>query len=121
MGLLDALRARLRRLKREPVARRMPDRGPKPRIGAYVVHAPKGLRFVVLAGMSDSLWSWLMSQGWRVDPHRPDRREYRDLPASYVTRLTDADPAQRKKLLVEAILSAQPRVALVRNKPRLDP
>jgi hypothetical protein len=86
-----------------------------------VVHAQKGLRFVALAGMSDSLWLWLMNQGWRVDPHRPDRREYRDIPASYVTRLTDADPGQRKRLLVEAIVSAQPRAALVRNKPRSDP
>jgi hypothetical protein len=121
VGLLDALRACLRRRKREPVARRMPDRGPKPRIGAYVVHAQKGLRFAVPAGMSDSLWLWLMNQGWRVDPHRPDRREYRDIPASYVARLTDADPAQRKGLMVDAIVSAQPRTALVRNKPRADP
>jgi len=115
--LLDALRARFRRPKREPVARRMPNRGTKPRIGAHVVHVQKGLRLVVQAGMSDSLWLWLMSQGWRVDPHRPDRREYRDISASYVTRLTDADPARRKKLMVEAILNAQPRAALVQRKP----
>jgi hypothetical protein len=56
-----------------------------------------------------------MKQGWRVESHRPDRREYYDLPASYVTRLVDADPSERKKLLTEAIESAQPTAALARG------
>jgi len=115
MGLLDTLRARLRRLKGERLRRRLPGRGPKPRIGAHVVHVEKGLRFVAQAGMSDELWFWLMKQGWRVESHRPDRREYYDLPASYVTRLVDAEPGDRKKLLVEAIQSAQPTAALARR------
>jgi hypothetical protein len=115
MGLLDILRTRLRRLKGERLPRRLPSRGPKPRIGAYVVHVEKGLRFVAQAGMSDEFWFWLMKQGWRVESHRPDRREYYDLPASYVTRLIDAEPADRKKLLTEAIQSAQPTAALARR------
>jgi hypothetical protein len=115
MGLLDTLRARLRRLKGERLPRRLPSRGPKPRIGAHVIHVEKKLRFVAQAGMSDELWFWLMKQGWRVESHRPERREYYDLPASYVTRLVDADPAERKKLLAEAIQSAQPIAALARR------
>jgi hypothetical protein len=116
MGLLDTLRARLRRLKGERLPRRLPRRGPKPRIGAHVIHVEKGLRFVAQAGMSDELWFWLMKQGWRVESHRPERREYCDLPASYVTRLVDADPAERKKLLAEAIQGAQPTAALARRQ-----
>jgi hypothetical protein len=115
MGLLNTLRARLRRLKGEHLPRQLPTRGPKPRIGAHVVHVEKGLRFVAQAGMSDELWLWLMKQGWRVESYRPDRRDYYDLPASYVTRLVDADPAERKKLLLEAIQNAQPTAALARG------
>ena len=66
--------------------------------------------------MSDELWLWLMSQGWRMEAYRPDRREYLDIPASFVTRLTDADPDQRNRLLNESTLSAQPRAALVRGQ-----
>jgi hypothetical protein len=116
MGLLDTLRTLLRRFKGERLPRRLPSRSPKPRIGAHVIHVERGLRFVAQAGMSDELWLWLMKQGWRVEFHRPDRREYYDLPASYVTRLVDADPAERKKLLVEAIQSAQPTAALARRQ-----
>ncbi len=116
MGLLNTLRMRLRRLKGERLPRQMPSRGPKPRIGAHVVHVQKGLRFLVQAGMSDELWLWLMKQGWRVDSHRPERRGYQDLPPSYVTRLIDAEPAHRKKLLVETILNEQPRAPLTRKQ-----
>jgi hypothetical protein len=68
--------------------------------------------------MSDELWQWLMDQGWRVEVYRPDRREYRDIPGSYVTQLIDADPAQRAQLMAEAIANAQPKAALVRGQHR---
>jgi hypothetical protein len=88
----------------------------KPRIGSHVVHVQKKLRMVVQAGMSDDLWKWLMDHGWRVSSHRPERRSYSDIPASYVTRLIDADPTQRKQLMVEATLNAQSRDELVRKQ-----
>jgi hypothetical protein len=116
MGLLNNLRTLLRRMKGERSERRLPDRCAKPRIGSQVIHVEKGLRLVVQAGMSDDLWKWLMDHGWRVSSHRPERRNYSDIPASYVTRLIDADPAQRKKLMVEASLNAQPRDALMRKQ-----
>jgi hypothetical protein len=116
MGLLDTLRTRLRRFRGERFARRLPERSPKPRIGSYVVHVEKGLRMVVQAGMSDDLWKWLMDHGWRVPYHRPERRTYGDIPASYVTRLIDADPDERRKLMAEAIANAQPKAALMRKQ-----
>jgi hypothetical protein len=117
MSSINSLRSRLRSLLGQPtkVPRQMPRRGRKPRIGASVVQVKLGLRLVVQAGMSDELWKWLMDQGWRVVEHRPDRREYFDIPASWVTRLIDADPAHRKRLMAEAIESAQPRSALARG------
>lgn len=112
MRLLDNLRTRLRRLKGERIERQVPPRTTKPRIGSHVVHVEKRLRLVVQAGMSDELWQWLMEQGWRVDPYRPDRRAYRDIPASYVTRLIDADRAQRHSLMVTAMLNARSKAGL---------
>jgi len=61
------------------------------------------MRLTVQAGLSDDLWVFLMNQGWRVVVYRPERRHYRDIPASWVTRLIDSDPRWREKLLHEAI------------------
>jgi hypothetical protein len=65
--------------------------------------------------MSDQLWKWLMDRGWRVETHRPDRREYRDIPVSYVTRLIDADPASWRRVMIEAISNTQVRSGLIRK------
>src|SRR3974390_1220831 len=106
-----SLRSRLRSLLsvRERLQRQLPRRSSKPRIGAYVVNVKQGLRLVVQAGMSDDLWKWLTERGWRVDSYRPDRREYRDIPASSVTTLIDADADRREDVMAEAVLSAQRR------------
>jgi len=118
MGVIAEFRARMRLLLTEQVERRVPRRSAKPRIGARMVHVEQALRLTVQAGTSDELWRWLMDQGWRVDLYRPDRREYRDIPASYVTQLIDADPAQRERLMAEAIANARPKAALVRRQHR---
>ena len=112
MSLIKRLRARLRSLLDEEVTRSLPRRTPKPHIGAHVVQVESSLRLVVQAGLSDELWLWLMDRGWHVATHHPDRREYRDIPASCVTRLIDSDPAQRDRLMAEAVLSAQSKTAL---------
>jgi hypothetical protein len=116
MFLFDRLRARLRSLRYGQIPRQIPPRGPKPRIGAAVVHADQSIRLLVQAGMSDDLWKWLMDHGWRVEPHRPDRREYRDIPVSYVIRLIDADPTCWKQLMTEAISNTQQRSAWTRGQ-----
>ena len=111
---IGPLRTRLRALLKELRERRLPRRSSKPRIGTYVVNVQETLRLVVQAGMSDELWRWLMDHGWRVEPFRPDRREYRDIPASYVTLLVDADPTERDQVMAEAAVNAQRRAAPVR-------
>ena len=117
MIALDSLRIRIRSLLhvRQMLQRQLPRRSSKPRIGAQVVQAQQGLRFVVQAGMSDDLWKWLMDQGWRVESYRPDRRRYLDIPASWVIALIDAEPAFRDQVLGQATQSAQPRAALAQG------
>jgi hypothetical protein len=115
MGTLGLLRTRLRSLLGERTARAMPRRSRKPRIGAYVVHVREGLRLVAQAGMSDQLWQWMMERGWRVESYQPDRRVYKDVPASCVTRLIDADQAHWEQVLFEAIMSAQARASTIRR------
>jgi hypothetical protein len=109
---LDTLRNRLRLLMDEPVERQLPRRSRKPPIGTHVVHIREELGLMVQAGMSDELWQWLMEQGWRVETYRPDRRAYRDIPASYVTRLIDAERAQRHGLMATAMLNARSKAGL---------
>jgi hypothetical protein len=65
--------------------------------------------------MSDELWQWLMDHGWRVPAYHPDRRAYRDVPSSFVTRLIDADLRHRDQVMFEAIMSAKPRVGMTRR------
>jgi hypothetical protein len=113
---MGSLRTRLRSLLREQIPRALPRRSHKPRIGTYVVHVEEGMRLVMPAGVSDELWQWLMDKGWRVPTHHPDRRTYRDIPVSCVTRLIDADSSHREHVLFEAIMSAQPKNASVRRR-----
>jgi len=61
---------------------------------------------IVQAGMSDDLWVWLMEKGWREVAHFPDRRQYRDFPASWVTRLVDAIPEDREAVIAAATENA---------------
>jgi hypothetical protein len=115
MGGMNSLRNRLVQLLSGPIQRKLPKRGPKPRIGTYVVHVQKEIRLVVPAGMSDELWDWLMDHGWRVVTHRPERRVYEDIPPSWVTRLQEANDYEREWVLDEAMKKAQPRSALARG------
>ena len=56
--------------------------------------------------MTDSLWHWLVNKGWREITYRPDRRRYRDLPATHVTQLVDAAVEHRERVLEAAIANA---------------
>jgi hypothetical protein len=73
-------------------------------------------RLTVQAGMSQSLWHWLVQQGWREVIFRPDRRRYRDLPAAYVTRLIDSSSTQeRERVLAAAVANATYRPTMSRS------
>jgi len=109
MNALRSLRDRVRSLTGEQCPRRLPRRSAKPRIGARIVQVESGVRLTVQAGLGDDLWMWLLDRGWRVVTYRPDRRRYRDIRWSLVTRLFDCDPASREGLMFEAIWDAESR------------
>lgn len=89
--------------------RAMPRRSAKPAIGARVVLVDAGMRLTVPAGLSDALWLWLLDAGWRVEPYRPDRRHYSEVPRSQVEQLLTHDPELRARLLGKVDrLSGQP-------------
>src|SRR4029077_9954437 len=106
---LQSIVDRVRSLGREQCPRRLPRRSAKPRIGARIVQVESGVRLTVQAGLGDDLWMWLLDRGCRVVTHRPDRRRYRDIRWSLVTRLFDCDPASRERLMFEAIWDAESR------------
>lgn len=78
--------------------------GPKPRIGSHAVF--QDVRITVQAGLTEELWSWMVEQGWREAIFRPERRRYREVPASYVTRLIDSVPEERPRILATALEKA---------------
>ena len=90
--------------------RALPRRTAKPGIGATIVCSD--LRITVQAGLSDELWIWLLEEGWRELTYRPDRRHYREIPSSWVTRLIDALPETRPLVLDAAIARASMRPTL---------
>jgi hypothetical protein len=96
MGVFDGVRNLLN--VRTPRAR--PGRGPKPRLGAKI--ALGEYRISVQSGLTDDMWSWLQEQGWREIMHRPERRRYKDVPPSLVTKLFDAVPTDRLTVMNEA-------------------
>jgi len=110
--VIGSLRSRFRGLLSGRKERSLPRRGAKPSIGAYIVNG--GVRMTIQAGMSDQLWRWLMDQGWREPGYRPDRRCYKEIPASWVTLLIDAQADQREEVLGIAIAKATHRPGLRR-------
>jgi len=113
--VIAALRSRVRDLLSLHKPRALPRRGPKPAIGACIVS--NDVRMTIQAGMSDDLWRWLLQQGWRELTYRPDRRHYREVPSTWVTRLIDAAPELRTAVLAAAIAKAVHRRILADSKP----
>lgn len=73
----------------------------KPAIGATL--RCSGMRMTVQAGLSDELWHWLVSQGWRELAHGENRLQLKPLPTALVTKLFDAQPADHERALASAI------------------
>ena len=90
--------------------RKVAARTAKPRIGAQVILGE--VRMSIQAGMSEELWNWLQDAGWRESSFRPDRRRYREIPSTWVTRLTDCAASERKHYLALAISKAAFRTQL---------
>ena len=61
------------------------------------------MRMSVQAGLSDDLWHWLVSLGWRELAPGENRLRLRPLPTTQVTRLFDAQPTEWERVLMNAI------------------
>jgi hypothetical protein len=94
---------------RQLISRKRPEpkpvlMGPKPRMGATLCSA--GLRMTVQAGMTDEMWRWLATLGWRELRTGEHRLHYRALSSLLVNRLYDVSPDDRQKVLLLAIREA---------------
>ena len=67
---------------------------------------------VMQAGLGHELWEWLQDRGFRESTYSPDRRRYRDLPPSLITRLYEAPREEWRQLLTRAIGEASKRPAV---------
>lgn len=112
----SSIRNQLRGMLHIRKPRATPRRGAKPAIGAPAIR--EDVRMTIQAGMSDELWKWLLEQGWREATYEPDRRRYRDVPSTWVTRLIDAEPEARPEVLRAAVERAVLRPSL-RGAPSL--
>ena len=73
----------------------------KPAIGATICCS--GLRMTVQAGLSDDLWHWLVSLGWRELASGENRLRLKPLSTTLVTKLFDAQAEERERVLMNAI------------------
>ncbi|HEU0201951.1 MAG TPA: hypothetical protein VFR86_16160 [Burkholderiaceae bacterium] len=105
--MTGSVRDRLRTLLNIRKSRALPERGPRPHVGARIFR--DGVRMTVQAGMTTELWHWLQTLGWREVGHKPDRRHYRDVPSECVAELIDCAPEQRAEVLASAIARAGER------------
>ena len=76
-------------------------RASKPAIGATICCS--GMRMSVQAGLSDDLWHWLVSLGWRELAPGENRLQLKPLSTTLVTRLFDAQPTEWERVLMNAI------------------
>ncbi len=89
----------------------------KPAIGATICCS--GMRILVQAGLSDDLWLWLVSLGWRELAPGENRLRLKPLATTLVTRLFDAQPAERERVLTNAIrqITRRPSVKMPERAP----
>ena len=114
LDIVGQVRDQVRTLLNIRRERGLPPAGSKPALGAKLICGD--IRMTVQAGMSQSLWQWLVEQGWREVTFRPDRRRYRDLPTAYVTRLIDSSTLEeRSRILEAAIANASYRPVMSRS------
>lgn len=108
------VRDQVRTLLKIRCEREIPSESRKPGFGAKLVCGD--IRMTVRAGMTDQLWRWLLDQGWREVAVRPDRRRYKDIPSTFVTRLIDAETNEDRARVVDfAIANAEYRPTMTRD------
>ena len=108
------VRDQVRTLLKIRCEREIPSESRKPGFGAKLVCGD--IRMTVRSGMTDQLWRWLLDTGWREVAVRPDRRHYKDIPTTFVTRLIDAvTDEERARVMDFAIANAQYRPSMTRD------
>ena len=108
------VRDQVRTLLKIRCEREIPSEGSKPPFGAKLVCGD--IRMTVRSGMTDQLWRWLLDQGWREVAVRPDRRHYKDIPTTFVTRLIDSVTDEERARVVDfAIANAKYRPSMTRD------
>ncbi len=108
------VRDQVRTLLKIRCEREIPSESRKPGFGAKLVYGD--IRMTVRSGMTDQLWRWLLDQGWREVAVRPDRRRYKDIPSTFVTRLIDAVTDEERARVVEfAVANAEYRPTMTRD------
>ena len=108
------VRDQVRTLLKIRCERGIPSESSKPGFGAKLVCGD--IRMTVRSGMTDQLWRWLLDQGWREVAVRPDRRHYKDIPSTFVTRLIDAVTDEERARVVDfAIANAEYRPTMTRD------
>lgn len=114
LDFVSHVRDQVRTLLRIRCKRAIASESRKPQFGAKV--SLGDIRMTVRAGMTDQLWRWLLDQGWREVPVRLDRRRYKDIPTTYVSRLIDAVANEERARVMEvAIANAQYRASMTRD------
>lgn len=89
----------------------------KPAIGATICCS--GMRMSVQAGLSDDLWHWLVSLGWRELAPGANRLQLKPLATTLVTRLFDAQPSERERILMNGIrqITRRPMTRAAEREP----
>lgn len=114
LDFVTHVRDQVRTLLKIRCERSIPSESGRPPFGAKI--SLGDIRMTVRAGMTDQLWRWLMDQGWREVPVRLDRRRYKDIPTTFVTRLIDAvSNEERARVLEFAVANAQYRWTMTRD------
>jgi hypothetical protein len=103
-ALINHLRSLARTLFRIRRPRAVPPARAKPGVGARITQGE--YRMIVQAGMTDEMWEWLASLGWRELRSGEQRLHYKALSTALVNRLYDVAPDDRQKVLLVAIREA---------------
>jgi hypothetical protein len=96
MRLLSKLKDKLRSLAGIRKERQLPPIGEKPPIGSNIVR--EKLRMRLKYPVTDELWKFMSSMGWRAIDMRYNKRRYTMVPDKVLLKLIKADEIERHVL-----------------------
>jgi len=105
MKFISKLRDRLRTLAGIRQERQLAPISEKPVIGSNIVR--EKLRIRLKYPITDELWKWLSSMGWRVIDMRNNQRRYIVVPDKVLVKLIKANQLERVELHARLIKAAK--------------